>query len=253
MDNTQKKLPDRIAFIADAHLGMPGDVPARSEKVADFLRWLNGKVSHLYIVGDLFDFWFEYKSVVPNVSPHVIFELYNLVQAGTKIVIFAGNHDFWLGQYLRKDVGLDIATDELTVEHQNKKIYIHHGDGLHPEDHGYRILKKILRNKLSIYLFSFLHPDHASWLAKVTSKSSRDYLSSSDIKSTNISIFRKIADKHLKNNFDAVVYGHTHVPLVEERPDGTFILLGDWITNNTYIFLENGNFIINNWKPGKEP
>ena len=170
MNETQENLPDRIAFIADAHLGMPGEDVNRSTNIVEFLRWLNGKISYLYIVGDLFDFWFEYKSVVPNTCPHVIFELYNIVQSGTKVVFFAGNHDYWLGQYVSKSVGINIVPDELVVEHQNRKIYIHHGDGLFPNDHGYRFLKKVLRSKLSIFLFKLLHPDCASWIAKITSK-----------------------------------------------------------------------------------
>ena len=89
-------LPDRIAFIADAHLGLPGDDPSRSYVLADFLSHLKGTVSHLYIVGDLFDFWFEYKAVVPNTAPEVVFELYNLVRSGARVYIFAGNHDYWL-------------------------------------------------------------------------------------------------------------------------------------------------------------
>ena len=144
MDEIKKILPDRIAFMADAHLGMPGDDPSRIEKVSSFIRWLRGKVSHLYIVGDLFDFWFEYTSVVPNIAPHVVFELYNLVRSGTVVTLFGGNHDYWIGPYLRDSVGLNIVPDELVVEHQGQKIYMHHGDGLYPYDRGYNLLKKLL-------------------------------------------------------------------------------------------------------------
>ena len=248
MNEQPKKLPYRVAFIADAHLGMPNDDPERHVKLVEFLRWVNGKISHLYIVGDLFDFWFEYKSVIPNTCPHVIFELYNIVQAGTEVVIFAGNHDYWLGPYISKSVGIKIIPDEIIVEHQNQKIYIHHGDGFYPHDYGYRILKRVLRNKLSIFLFKLIHPDCAAWIAKVTSGTSRTYLAPEDFKGKNIELFRNIADKRLKEGFDAVVYGHAHVPLIEERPEGTLVLLGDWIKHNTYIFLENGKFTINSWR-----
>jgi len=252
MNEIQTKLPERIAFIADAHLGMPGDDPERSEKISEFLRWLKGKISHLYIVGDLFDFWFEYKNVIPNTSPHVLFELYNLVQAGTKVVIIGGNHDYWLGSYISGGVGLKIEFDEVVVEHQKQKIYIHHGDGLYPNDDGYRLLKKVLRNKVSIYLFRLLHPDLALWIARITSKTSRHYLAPPDFEGKNIILFRNIADERLKDGYDTVVYGHSHVPLVENRPNGTFVLLGDWINYNTYVFLENGTFTIHSWEPNKE-
>ncbi|MFC1650302.1 UDP-2,3-diacylglucosamine diphosphatase [Candidatus Latescibacterota bacterium] len=248
MDEIKDNLPDRIAFIADAHLGMPGDNPERSEKVTTFLRWLNGKVSHLYIAGDLFDFWFEYKHAVPNTSPRVIFELYNLVRSGTEVMILAGNHDYWLGEYIRKEVGLKISLNDVKVVHQNQKLYIHHGDGLYPDDNGYRILKKILRSKISISLFRLIHPDIASWIARITSKTSRYYFAPPVVSEKSTALFRPIADERLKENYDAVIYGHSHVPLLEKRENGRLILLGDWIKYSTYVILENGNFTINNWE-----
>ncbi|MFC1692085.1 UDP-2,3-diacylglucosamine diphosphatase [Candidatus Latescibacterota bacterium] len=243
-----KQLPDRVAFFADTHLGMPGDDPKRIEKVASFIRWLRGRISHLYIIGDLFDFWFEYKSVVPNIAPQVVFELYNLVSDGTLVTLFAGNHDYWYGQYLQKNVGLNIQLNDLTVEHQGCTIYMHHGDGLYPRDIGYRILKKVLRNKLSIFLFRLLHPDCARWFVELSSKTSRNYFAHPhDNIDYYVNLLRDIADNRLKLGNNAVVYGHCHIPLVEQRPKGTLVLLGDWITHNTYVFLENGEFKLYSW------
>jgi UDP-2,3-diacylglucosamine hydrolase len=248
-----KQLPDRVAFIADAHLGMPDDDLSRCEKVASFIRWLKGRISHLYIVGDLFDYWFEYTSVVPNIAPHVVFELYNLARAGTVVTIFGGNHDYWLGPYLRESVGLITILNDMSVEHQERTIYIHHGDGLYPNDHGYRILKKVLRNPVSIFLFRLLHPDFAKRIASLTSKTSRKYLAPPPERiDYNLEQFRNISDKQLKKEYDAVVYGHSHIPLVENRVNGTLVLLGDWITRATYVFLENGEFTLHTWKNDKE-
>jgi len=247
------QLPDRIAFMADAHLGMPGDDPERIEKVAAFIKWLKGNVSHLYIVGDLFDFWFEYRSVVPNTAPHVIFELYNLVQSGTIVTLFAGNHDYWLGSYLRRSVGLNIELNNMSVEHQGMKIYMHHGDGLYPNDYGYRILKKVLRNPLSIALFKLLHPDIAKRVAVLASKTSRKYLSPPpEDFDYYINIFRDIAGKYFKEDYDATVFGHCHVPHIEHFRNGTLVLLGDWLVHDTYVILENHEFTIHTWKESKE-
>ncbi len=247
-DSLSGNLPDRIVFIADAHLGIPGATPSQSERFTDFLRHLRGNISHLYIVGDLFDFWFEYKSVVPRKSPRVIFELYNLVRDGVQVVLFAGNHDYWLGSYLSNDVGLQIVRDGLTVEHQGRRMYLHHGDGLYPNDHGYRLLKRILRNKVSIFLFSILHPDLAAWIAKICSNTSRKYASLEYSNSISTGLFRDIADECLKENaIDTVIYGHAHVPLIEERPGGTLALLGDWIMHDSYVVLENGSFTLKYW------
>jgi len=251
MDDTSKNLPDRIVFIADAHLGMPDESQARVETVATFIRGLRGNISHLYIVGDMFDFWFEYSSVVPNIAPHVIFELYNLVQSGTEVTLFAGNHDYWLGHYLQNDVGVTIKTDEAVISHQGFTLYLHHGDGLYPHDYGYRLLKKVLRNKISVFLFRLLHPDFARWLALLTSKLSRAFfappMEAKDIERF-IHLFRDIADRRLNEGYEAVIYGHSHIPLIEQRQNGTMILLGDWITHNTYIVLEKGEFSIHSWK-----
>jgi UDP-2,3-diacylglucosamine hydrolase len=240
---------EQILFIADAHLGKPGDNPARAENLAKFLRQIRGHITHLYIVGDLFDFWFEYRTVVPSIAPHVIFELYNLIQSGTKVIFFAGNHDYWAGNYLAQEVMLDIERNGRTVEHQGRRIFIHHGDGFYPSDHGYRFLKRILRNPFSIFLFRLLHPDFASWIARVTSKTSRNYLTPKDFEEINRNTFRKIADDRLGTDCDAVVYGHAHIPLVEARPHGTLVILGDWITHSTYVLLKHGEFTIHSWDP----
>ncbi len=247
MNEDHEKLPDKIAFIADAHLGLPGSLPGHEVKIVSFLRWLNGNVSHLYIAGDLFDYWFEYKTVVPNTAPKVVFELYNLVRSGIEITILAGNHDYWLGPYLEETVGVTIALNEVIAEHQGLKLYIHHGDGLYPGDHGYRLLKKVLRNRFSIRLFSLIHPDLASRIAQITSKTSRQYLAPPVVYKKSIKLFRNIGDERLADGYDAVLYGHCHVPHMEQREKGTLILLGDWIKNSTYVLLENGTFTLCEW------
>jgi len=246
-------LPDRIAFIADVHLGLPGDDPRRAGKVASFIRNLHASVSHLYIVGDLFDFWFEYRHVVPKTAPSVLFELYNLVRTGTTVTLLAGNHDYWAGSYLAEDVGLTLVPDNLVVEHQGIRIYLHHGDGCYPDDHGYRLLKKVLRSRFTIWLFRLIHPDIAHKIAAFTSQSSRQYLAPPPGRNDVYEgLFRDIADKRLRDGFDATVYGHSHVPLVEKRPGGILVLLGDWLSNATYVILENGTFTLHSWQEPTE-
>lgn len=241
-------LPDRIVFVSDIHLGLSGDTPCRMERFVAFLRDLRGNVSHLYIVGDLFDFWFEYTTVIPRIAPQVVFELYNLVQSGAKVFLLAGNHDFWFGDYLRRDVGLSLFPDEIIAWHQGLKLYIHHGDGLYPDDHGYRLLKRILRNRMSISLFRLIHPDFARRIAEITSKTSRKYLAPPPGRDERYAdLFRTIADNRLGQGFDTVIYGHSHVPLVENREKGTVVLLGDWIHHSTYVILENGIFTLLEW------
>jgi len=249
MDNMIKELPEKIIFFSDAHLGLYFENNNRIDIVASFLSSLQNNISHLYINGDLFDFWFEYKSVIPAAAPKVIFELYNLAKCGTSITILAGNHDYWYGDYFRKNIGVNFVSDHLEIFQQGKKIFLHHGDGLYPHDHGYRLLKKILRNKISISLFSFIHPDLAYKIAKLSSSTSRNYLAPPPSDNERyISIFREIADRKLSEGYDAVIYGHSHIPLMEDRSNGKLILLGDWMKYFSYAVLENGEFSFKYWK-----
>lgn len=249
MQTAAHTLPDRVAFFADAHLGIPGDDPARAERVAGFLRSLHGAISHLYIVGDLFDFWFEYRTVVPSTAPQVICELYNIRRSGARITLLAGNHDFWFGPYIGNGIGVELAPGAVVAAHQGLKLYIHHGDGLYPDDHGYRMLKRLLRNRLSIALFRLIHPDLAHRIAGFTSTSSRRWLAPPPGRDEHYAaLFRAIADSRLAEGYDAVVYGHSHVPLAEKREKGTLVLLGDWLSRSTYAILEHGAFTLHEWK-----
>jgi len=247
--NCPNGLPDKIVFIADAHLGMPGDIPERARHLESFLASLRGTVSHLYILGDLFDFWFEYRTVVPVTAPGVIFHIHDLVRSGVEVSLLAGNHDYWSGPYLRDGIGMKLYPDGLSVAHQGRKIYMHHGDGLYPRDHGYRILKKGLRNSFIISMFRLIHPDWAAGIARVTSSTSRKYLAPPPGRdNVYADLFRDIADIRLSEGYDAAVYGHSHVALNEKRDKGTLVLLGDWINRSTYAVLENGEFSLHEWK-----
>ncbi len=238
----------RVVFIADAHLGLPGGDPSRARRLESFLASLCGDVSHLYILGDLFDFWFEYRTVVPNTAPGVVSALRRLVVSGVKVVFLAGNHDYWSGPYLRDGIGMELHPDGLTVEHQGRRLYLHHGDGLYPDDHGYRLLKKVLRNRLIIALFRLIHPDLAACIARITSSTSRKYLAPPPGRDeVYANLFRAIADTRLAEGFDAAVYGHSHVALAEKRAEGTLVLLGDWIARSTYAVLEHGVFTLHEW------
>lgn len=245
-----EKLPEKIIFFSDAHLGLYRETKQRTDILADFLSSIKGTVSHIYIVGDLFDFWFEYDNVIPAVAPKVIFELYNLVKAGTDVTIFAGNHDYWFGKYITESVGLKVISNGAAVRHQGHKIYLHHGDGLYPDDHGYRILKKVLRNKFAISLFRLIHPDLAYKIARLTSSTSRNYLGPAPEENhENIKIYRETADKKISDGFDTVIFGHSHIPLLENRGNGKLVLLGDWINHFTYLALENEKFSLLIWDP----
>ncbi len=227
----------KIYFISDAHLSLGCDPNERL--LAKFLNKIKDEVSHLYIIGDLFDFWFEYRYAIPAAYLKTISALLNLTESGIKVVYLPGNHDFWMGDYLERQTGIILADEHLDIEHQGKKIHLTHGDGLAYGDNGYRILKKIFRFKLNIWLYKLLPVDLAYKLALKTSGASREYTSAKD---KDLKGYHDYAEAKIKAGFDAVVMGHTHVPEMKKIHGGLYINTGDWIEHYSYVVLEDGEF-----------
>lgn len=226
-----------VFFISDAHLSF-ADSPSE-QRLVDFIQGIKGRASHLYILGDLFDFWFEYRRAVPASYLGILAALLRLTQSGTIVIYLPGNHDFWLGDYLTGEVGIEIAGDTLDVAHQGRKIHLIHGDGLAYGDRGYRLLKKIFRCKLNIWLYRLLPVDFAYWLAFKTSSASRAYTSS---KAPDLQGYYDYAAAKLKNGYDAVIMGHTHIPEVKHIQQGLYINTGDWIKHFSFVELKSGQF-----------
>ena len=162
-------------FFSDVHLGFGSkdEEKQKERKLVDFLESVRDNSEKIFIVGDLFDCWIEYRRVVPKGYYRTLAKLNELVEQGIEINFFSGNHDFWLNTYLRDDVGLKLYGDSLETELDGKKFYITHGDGLSKGDMGYKIIKKVLRNRFNQFLYSLIHPDIGLWLAQGSSKKSR--------------------------------------------------------------------------------
>src|SRR5262245_8346461 len=155
-------MPARAAyFISDAHLGVESKAreAARETRLIPFLNSLPGRARSLYILGDLFDFWFEYGTAIPRRHFDLLATLRELRRADVEITCLAGNHDFWLGPFLRDELDLKVHDGALTVVEQGRRIWLHHGDGLLGGDLGYRVLKRVLRHPASIALYRWIHPD----------------------------------------------------------------------------------------------
>ena len=248
------KLTENTYFISDVHIGVKPD-DADNERVKlfiAFLKRIESKASRIFFVGDIFDFWFEYKHTIPKKYFSVLHQIGRLSDRKIEMYYLAGNHDFYLGNFFNKEFAMKTYENEYTGKINNKNFYVYHGDGIAKRDIGYRILKKIIRNKLNIKLYKLLHPDIARRVASLTSYTSRAYLAPS-VKSNEINImhFRNVAETYLKDNYDAVIFGHIHEPYIERLIGGTFIIAGDWITHDTYVILENGDFTIHSWKETK--
>ncbi|HTP13793.1 MAG TPA: UDP-2,3-diacylglucosamine diphosphatase [Bacteroidota bacterium] len=233
-------------FFSDVHLGLgtKDDDRKREQRVIRFLDMVKNDGRELFILGDLFDYWFEYKSVVPKGYFRLFSKLSELRYRGIQISYLAGNHDFWLKTYLSDELGIRIFTDPFEQTIGGKKFYLHHGDGLLRKDTGYRILKRILRNRFNIFLFSLVHPDLASAIARWSSRKSRAYTSNKVFEGNDMVEFAK---NKIAEGFDVVIMGHNHQPVFRELGRGVYVNIGDWIHEYTYAVFDGNKIQLKKW------
>ena len=236
-----------IFFISDVHLGLHDKEREREKenRLLSFLSYVEERGEELFILGDLFDYWFEYKYVIPRGFHRTLSKLGMLVEKGIKVHYLAGNHDFWLKDFFPDDLGIPVYKEPFSKTLGGKKFYFHHGDGLAIKDAGYRLLKKILRNRISIFFFSLLHPGITAPIAKGTSRSSRAYTANKDYGETDGMIL--FATEKIHNGYDVVMMGHRHDPLLRTIDQGTYINLGDWITYSTYAEFNGTTIELKTW------
>jgi len=233
-----------IYFFSDAHLGENDKEREKGklEKIYAFLEMVKNDGEKLFILGDLFDFWFEYKHAIPKEHLKVVFKLAALVEDGIEVHYISGNHDFWLGNFLSREAGITIHRDYLKIDEQGKKLFLIHGDGISPSDKGYRVLKKILRNRFNIWLYRKVPTDWGIPLAKWVSGSSRNYTSGRS--KHFIKDYEIYAGKKLAEGFDAVVIGHLHVPILKELDGGVYLNTGDFIKHFSYGRMDDGKITL---------
>jgi UDP-2,3-diacylglucosamine hydrolase len=241
-------MPDRATyFLSDAHLGAasPELEAAREARLHGFLDSLAGTASALYIVGDLFDFWFEYATVIPRRYFGTLARLRRLREAGVEVVYLNGNHDFWLGEFMHETLDLRTHDGPLSLDLPGHRVWLHHGDGLIGGDHGYKLLKRLLRSPACIRLYQGLHPDLGIPLARRVSHWSRG--SREERAFDPERLWTEIALPRFAAGYDTVMIGHFHQ--VYERRDGgrQFFVLGDWIRHFTYVVFRGGQFQLEVW------
>ncbi len=226
-----------VYFLSDIHFDLK-DSPQEKEKLQklsqlfDEIRKTNGT---LFIVGDFFDFWFEYKSVIPRQYFSVLAKLNHLSSAGCDIHYLGGNHDFWLSDFLKDTIGATLYYDPVSTTINNKKFYIAHGDGIDEADKGYLFLKKILRHKIAIKLFSCIPPTLAFKIASLVSGTSRKYDNKTDeIEQQNRQYLIQFATQKFEQGYDCVVMGHYHLPEEYHPENKVYLNCGDWLNNFTY-------------------
>jgi UDP-2,3-diacylglucosamine hydrolase len=225
-------------FISDVHLGEspPAIEKERLEKFLGFLKKIEPSASQIFFVGDLFDFWFEYKYTIPKKHFAVIYQLARMREKNIDITYLAGNHDFWLGKFFNRELGIHTCEDEWAGEISGKRFYLFHGDGIAKKDWGYRLLKKILRNKWSIRLYQLLHPDWGIPFARYISGSSRHYTNRVDLNDHEDYI--TFSREKFTAGYDYVIMGHRHEPFEFEENGKRYINLGDWLDNYSYAVFD---------------
>ncbi len=236
-------------FISDLHLGAK-EIENRREQealVTQFLSHIENEATHLFIVGDFFDFWYEYKTVVPKQYFPILCMLQRFKERGIEMHYLAGNHDFFLGDFFGRYLQIKTYLDECIVEFNNKKFFIFHGDGIDSGDVGYRILKRILRSRFNQKLFRLIHPDFGIHLAGLASGTSRKY-NTQNTENRSENEYFAFAEKRFAEGYDYVIMGHRHNPLVYERGDKKYINLGDWIYHFSYAVFDGNELRLKFWK-----
>lgn len=219
--------------VSDAHLGVASLEIERS--FVAFLRSLAGRAGALVINGDLFDFWFEWKSVIPRRSFRALAALAELRDAGLPILWIAGNHDCWGGEILRDDVGADYRIGEWMGDIAGWNTRIEHGDGLRDrEDRWYRFIKPVMRNPLAIKTFRMLHPDTATRVALGSSTASRVHRARDEGRGLRDHAAATLGEQR---DLDLLIYGHSHVAALERIGGGVFANAGSWLDAPTYLVI----------------
>ncbi|RTL52335.1 MAG: UDP-2,3-diacylglucosamine hydrolase [Sphingobacteriales bacterium] len=247
--------PDKkIFFLSDFHLGAPDYTSSlvREKKIVAFLNSIQAQAAQIFIMGDIFDFWYEYKTVVPKGYTRLLGKLAELTDAGIPVHVFVGNHDMWMSDYFQKELNIPVYFEPKVYEWNGKSFYIGHGDGLGPGDYGYKMIKKIFRNRFCQWLFGQLHPTWGMGLANYLSRKSRAKTGISEdhfLGENNewLIVYAKelLAERH----YDYFIFGHRHFPIdYALQENSRYINLGDWIQYFTYAVFDGTKVDLNRWK-----
>ncbi len=235
---------DKIYFLSDFHLGAPNKEISliREKKIIRFLDEIRKDAKEIFLLGDMFDFWFEYKRVVPKGYVRLLGKLAELTDEGIIIHFFVGNHDMWMKDYFQTELNIKVYYHPQDFIFNGSKFHIAHGDGLGPGDQGYKMIKKIFRSPVSQWMFGLLPPNIGIGMADFFSRKSREKTGQTDEiflgedKEWLVIYCKEVLQK---THYDFMVFGHRHLPLDLEIKDGSrYINLGDWIKYNSYAVLD---------------
>ena len=249
---------NKLYFISDTHLGVPNKEDSFQRELL-LCRWLDeaGKdASEIFLLGDIFDFWFEYKNVVPKGYVRLLGKIAELTDSGIKIHYFTGNHDMWVFDYFEKELGIVMHREPYIFCYGNKTFLVGHGDGLGPGDKRYKFLKKIFSAKCNQRLFAFLHPRIGLGLATYFSRKSRlshdteDQIYLGDDRERLLIYCKETATKIPVDYF---IFGHRHLKIDKTVGENSrYINLGEWVHERNYAVFENENLLLKVFGEGFE-
>jgi UDP-2,3-diacylglucosamine hydrolase len=242
----------KIYFASDFHLGVAGkhSTRDREQKIVDWLESIREDAHAIFLVGDVFDFWFEYKRVVPKGFVRLLGKLAQITDSGIPVFFFSGNHDMWMFDYFPKELNIPVFHEPQTFRINGHHLYIGHGDGLGPGDHTYKILKRIFRSGLSQWFFRWLHPDLGVRLAHSWSRKSRlaNEGTAEVFNEDDEWLLAHCRDIESKEHHDYYIFGHRHLPIDEEVANGArYINLGEWVNHYTYGEYDGDSLQLKNY------
>ena len=231
-------------FISDIHLGLQSKESENQKErlLVKFLTTTALNCNELFIVGDLFDYWFEYKRVYQKGFFRTLTALQDLTEKGIKIHYFIGNHDFLHRDFFESEIGAVLYENPINTVLNSKNFFIGHGDGLVKNDYGYLILKKVMRNKFIQKLYSVIHPDWGIGIASSTSRSSRNYTAQKNYGEVD-GLF-EAAKTQIDDGTDIVLFGHLHKRIYQPYKNGIYVNLGSWLDKPCYGIFKQNNFEI---------
>ena len=248
----------KIYFLSDFHLGAPDyDKSLEREKlVVSFLEEARKDAAVIFIVGDIFDFWYEYRKVVPKGYVRLLGKLADITDSGIPVHFFVGNHDMWMTDYFQKELNIPVYFEPKEFEFDGKKFLIGHGDGLGPGDKGYKMLKKIFRNPVCRWLFGILPPYMGMGLANYLSRRSRAVTGGVDDRFFGEKgewLIAYCKQQLQTQHYDYFIFGHRHLPIDFLVKTGSrYINLGDWIRYYTYAVFNGEQLTLQSLYPEQE-
>ncbi|HOX76683.1 MAG TPA: UDP-2,3-diacylglucosamine diphosphatase [Bacteroidales bacterium] len=258
LEDNVSRSSGKIYFASDFHLGIPDHASSRQreEMLVSWLDMIQSDASDIFLMGDVFDFWFEYKTVVPKGYIRLLGKLAQLTDQGLKVHLFTGNHDIWAFSYLQDEAGIELHRKPEVRDMMGKTFYLAHGDGLGPGDNGYKFLKKVFSCRFNQYLFRWLHPDIGARMGLYFSGKSRLANMIKEDKAENLNriedeMLYQYATGILQNGTkpDYFIFGHRHRPENIELPGGSrLIILGDWLTHFTYAEFDGKQIHLKKFK-----